>query len=150
MSGTLCWTCQNYASCDWGRYNPDKKEVNFEPVAGWDAKEVHRIEGGRRVDTFVVRKCPEYLMDERTKSRIQFYERAKYSEKAKEIILQHEDELAKLPTRERLTKKRELFAEAGLCRCGKEIDNKNFRTCANCRKLGEIRRIKYSKNNKEA
>lgn len=55
--GTLCWKCGNY-SCSWIK--------KLEPIPGWSAKptkvrSVGHRPGVNEIDSYTVRKCPEYV-----------------------------------------------------------------------------------------
>lgn len=57
---TLCWTCQNACGgCSWS-------DRSFTPVEGWDAVPtvLHAKHTGERVDSFLVKECPQYKADE--------------------------------------------------------------------------------------
>lgn len=56
---TLCWTCQNACGgCSWS--------ARLEPVEGWKAKKI-KVKGNfytrEIVDSYIVKKCPEYIKD---------------------------------------------------------------------------------------
>lgn len=66
---TLCWDCQNYSLCSWGRYG--------KPVKGWTATPTEFLDnfaGGdsRVVHSFLVEACPHFKHDK--KRRIFFKE----------------------------------------------------------------------------
>lgn len=68
-NATLCWRCANAVpnragtrGCSWSK--------KFIPVEGWDAEEVkiqthNRANGSNNVQSFIVRKCPEFIPDGR-------------------------------------------------------------------------------------
>lgn len=59
-NSTLCWKCKNATGgCSWSQ--------DFTPVEGWDAKRTRiRLEKGtKHTESFIVKKCPEFLPDER-------------------------------------------------------------------------------------
>lgn len=56
----ICWNCANAVKgCSWAR--------EFIPVDGWEAVPTKiKEDGGKRlVDSFIVKKCPEFVADER-------------------------------------------------------------------------------------
>lgn len=60
----LCWTCihavptlDGARGCSWSRY--------FEPVPGWTAKAVRRVDCGTAIQTYRIHKCPEYVKESR-------------------------------------------------------------------------------------
>lgn len=56
---TLCWDCANcYGGCSWSR--------EFKPVKGWTAIKTKIPTNGRIINSFNVRKCPEFVKDGRT------------------------------------------------------------------------------------
>lgn len=66
---TLCWRCKNAV--------PDKKKgtgcswsKSFEPVEGWDAKEVQiKLYEGKSCTSYIVKKCPMFKEDEKCKQQ---------------------------------------------------------------------------------
>jgi hypothetical protein len=57
---TLCWKCQNATGgCSWSQ--------ELKPVEGWVAKKtkIRLQRGANDIDSFIVRKCPEFIPDER-------------------------------------------------------------------------------------
>ena len=60
---TLCWDCAKAVKgCSWSR--------DFEPVPGWKAVPTKiygkaRSDDNRRIDSFAVYECPEFVPDER-------------------------------------------------------------------------------------
>ncbi len=57
----ICMSCQRAARfielpCPWAS--------KFEPVEGWTAEEICKIDGGQEVHTYYITKCPLYMMDE--------------------------------------------------------------------------------------
>ena len=58
-TATLCWDCQNAVrNCSWSK--------DFIPVDGWEAipTKIREDNGKRLVDSFIVKKCPEFVADE--------------------------------------------------------------------------------------
>ena len=58
---TLCWICSNACgNCSWSR--------SLTPVEGWEAKPI-KIKGnfyiGEILDSYIVKRCPEFKEDER-------------------------------------------------------------------------------------
>ena len=59
-NSTLCWNCEKATGgCSWSR--------DFTPVEGWKAKPTKIKEDGGKtiIDSFIVKKCPEFVADER-------------------------------------------------------------------------------------
>ncbi len=54
-NSTICWNCKNAvcSGCAWSR--------SFKPVDGWEAKRETINAGGRFLETYTVRSCPQFL-----------------------------------------------------------------------------------------
>lgn len=53
-SDQLCWNCVKCTGgCDWSG--------NFIPIKGWTAMPVHKIDAGRKVNTYSITACPEFV-----------------------------------------------------------------------------------------
>lgn len=49
----LCWSCKNACGgCSWSS--------KYQPIEGWEATHVYRIDAGRQMDTYSITACPEF------------------------------------------------------------------------------------------
>ena len=58
---TLCWKCRNATgNCSWSE--------RLEPVKGWTA-ELAKKTATKPYDTYLVRKCPEFISDDQNQRK---------------------------------------------------------------------------------
>lgn len=149
MSETLCWFCANYATCDWGRYNFDKKELNFQPIEGWVAKKTHREYG----ESYHVIECPEYKPDrkhiekQKRKTVIPYWRSDEVSETARKAVEERSDELIGLSCNWRRYKIKEIYRDAGFCGCGRDRAE-GHTVCQKCYEQCRKSRIEYAAKKK--
>lgn len=119
---TLCWRCQNAVpdgthGCPWS-----EKE---KPVPGWNAEQNNLLQqyywrgktASHYVTSYRVIDCPLFVPDLPRKD--------------------HSTELYSIENISPVTKRRTLRhnrRKAGLCSCGREREDKNYKTCEFCRK----------------
>lgn len=138
---TLCWDCQNAVpdgerGCPWSE--------SLTPVPGWIAEKTKHLQqytvGGkvvrRDIESYCVLECPMFLRDEPRADEPPKKPPVFYTDKEKA-------RRAKLLAARRA---------AGLCKCGRKLEDKRFRTCLRCRKMAResVKRRYYERKTEEA
>ena len=53
FSDQLCWDCKNACGgCEWSK--------SLEPVPGWKAKKIKKVDHGFEYETYSIKKCPKF------------------------------------------------------------------------------------------
>lgn len=61
----ICFNCKKACGgCSWSELDETTGEVRFEPVDGWDAEKINFDVGGKVIETYRIKGCPQFERDE--------------------------------------------------------------------------------------